>query len=180
MFSKKINCNRIRKIPKKIYVPWIVFSLLSLILIMNSFFPTYRELDNLQDVRINIEESYLSDSLSRNGRLVKLSIVSAGVTYYIWYPEYRDYMNAVENDILTGNIKSVDAKIVKTQSFRDRLLNQRKIVDLRSDDAIYYDLDTEMNSQRLNHIASIVIAAFFLAVWMFYTLCTMLVYRVLN
>ena len=152
-YSVMIVPKRIKQIPKIAIVLWIMFAFMFLYCITQLCLSKYQTLDDLQDCEIYIDRVNLRDSHDTKGSRMRLEIVSGKTTYYVWYPQskYLDYAYNVEKDLLSGNVNLVKVKIANTQSIRDNLFNQKRVVDIRSGDAIYYDLDTEIIRMQHHH-----------------------------
>lgn len=181
-YSARITFKRIKQVPKKVIVLWIILGLICLYCVIQLFFPAHRSLDDLQDCQIDIDEVYLLDSHDTKGSRMKLEIVSGDTTYYLWYPQtkYIDFASDVEHDLLTGKVTLVEAKISNTHSFRDRMLNQKRVVDLRSSSAVYYDLDTELTSLQQQYRSLWLLFLFMVLLWLSCTAYVSLGYRLLT
>lgn len=179
--SLQINCNRIKQIPKGAVGFWIVLAFVVLYCTIQLCHPMYQTLDDLQNREINIDQVNLLDSHDTKGSRLKLEIVSGKTTYYVWYPQskYIDYSHDVENDLLTRKISSVKVKIANTQSMRDSLFNQKRVVDIRSDSAVYYDLNTEMIRMQHHHRSLWILCIFTFLFLLCYTMFISFIYRVL-
>ncbi len=107
-------------------------------------------LENLNENTVHIDKVSLLDSHNLRGYRMKLKIVDRDRTYYLWYPQsaYRLYSEAILEDLLSGNVDTIVIKSVNP-SLRDRLRNKRRIVDLRTEDAVYYDLQSEIQSSKI-------------------------------
>lgn len=180
-YSFKVSVKRIKQLPKVTIWGWIMLVGILLFLLIRLFFSAHPTFDDLQNYEIEIDSAYLRDSHDTKGSRMKLEIVSGSTTYYAWYPQsnYINFADDIENDLLSGKVTSVEVKIANTQSVRDRLLNQKRVVDIRSSSTVYYDLDSEMTSLQHHYLslwlAFIVIFVF----WLFYTLFACVIYRVL-
>ena len=180
-YSVKIIPKRIKQIPKITVGYWIMLAFIFLYCVVQLCIPKYQTLDDLQDCEINIDQVNLRDSHDTKGSRVKLEIVSEKATYYVWYPQskYIDYAHNVENDLLTGNVTSVKVKIANAQSIRDNLFNQKRVVDIRSSSAVYYDLNTEMIRIQ-HHRRSLWMLFIFIFIFLLcYTIFIPLIYRVI-
>ena len=180
-FSVKIIRKRLKKISKVAFCIWITLALIFLYCIINLCFFVDYTLDDLQECEIKVDKVNLIDSHDTKGRRMKLEIVSQNTTYYVWYPQskYGDFAQSVENDLLTGNVASIKVKIVKDQSIRDRLFNQKRVVDIRSSSTIYYDLIVEKNAIQNSRLSLWILSIFFLIVWLFYTIIISLIHGVI-
>ena len=180
-YSARIIQKRLKQMPKITVGIWIMFACIFLYCITQLCLSMYQTLDDLQDCEIYIDLVNLRDSHDSKGSRMKLELVSEKTTYYVWYPQskYIDYAHNVENDLLTGNVNVVKVKIANTQSIRDSLFNQKRVVDIRSGSAIYYDLNTEMISMQHHHRTLLLLSIFVFMFLLCYTIFISLIYRVL-
>ena len=111
---------------------------------------------------------------------MKLTIMDGDNLFYVWYPQssYRNYARKIETELLTGETTSVTVKVASNQTIRDKLLHQRRIVDLRNGDSIYYDLDTERSALFKNYITRWILFLSSCALWIFSTLFIAIVYNI--
>lgn len=180
IYSMKFHPKRINRIPPKAIGVW-VFSVCFFLYGIIHFFLMYQTLDDLQDYKISIDRVRLLDTYDTKGRRNILEIVSGNTTYYLRYPssKYLDFAHDVENDLLSGRVSLVTAKVANSYSLRDWLGNRKWVVDLRSGSAVYYDLNTEAISFRREHI-SLGIATIFAFIFLLcYTIIVLLIYNVL-
>jgi hypothetical protein len=145
------------------------------------FIPKYKILEDIYDCEINIEQVSLYDSHDTKGDRMKLKIVCEETTYYVWYPQsrYLDFEPNIVNDLLSGNVTSVKAKVVKDRTIRDRLFNQKRVVDLRSNSAIYYDLETEKVELDEEYMSLWIVLILLFIILLCDTAITLLVYNVI-
>lgn len=177
-FTIKIIRKRLKQIPRKAFFIWIMLALIFFCCIIKLCLPVYYTLDNLQDCEINVDKVILRDSFDTKGSRKKLEIVSQNTTFYVWYPQtkYYDFAHNVENDLLTGNVTSLKVKIVKAQSIRDHLFNKKRVVDIRSNSAVYYDLSVETSKIQHQRLFLWILFIFVFIFWLFYTVIIMLIY----
>lgn len=145
VFSKK----KIRNV-KRIHI--VIFFLLIAINIntlFNCIFNTEYPISNLQTCEINAENSIILKTYSTVGSRNKLVITDSDSTYYLWYPiyKYNKYSYAVENELVSGNVSTVTAIVCGDQNLYDRIFKRYCIVDLRSDNYIFYDIEDERQEQ---------------------------------
>lgn len=181
-YSLKIIPKRIKQIPRITIVFGVMLAFIVIYCIVILCHPGYQRLDDLQDCEITIDRVNLRDSHDTKGSRMKLEIVSEKTTYYVWYPQskYLDYVSNVEKDLLSGNVISVKIKIANKQSIRDYLFNQKRVVDIRSGSAVYYDLDTEMIRIQYHRKALWILFFFMTIVLLCYTISIPLVYGVIK
>lgn len=171
-----------KRMPKIAVSVWLILGLLCLYFLIRLLFPTYQSLDDLQEYEIHIDDVRLWDSHDTKGRRMRLEIITGDQTFYLWYPQsdYIDYKHEVETELLAGKVTTVTAKVVRDQTIRDSLLKRKRVVDLRSDTSVYYDLTTERASLRQDYISICFLYPFLFAVWLFSTLFILLIYGVIT
>ena len=100
------------------------------------------------------------DTLSRRGSRMKLVIQDDNTTYYLHFPQktLKEVSQALDDDLFSGKISSVEVTVAKP-SLRNALTGHRRIVDLRSDANVYYDLETERERIHQGRIAEAMILA---------------------
>lgn len=180
-YSVSFVFEKIKKIPKIHIVIWSVLFLIFISCTYQIFVPKYKILDKAYDCEINIESVSLYDSHDTKGDRMKLKIICEETTYYVWYPQskYLDYEPYIVNDLLSGNVTSVKAKVVDDRTIRDRLFDEKCIVDLRSDSAVYYDIETEKTELDEEYISLWVVFFLVFIVLLCDTAITLLVYDVI-
>ncbi len=108
---------------------------------------------------------------------VKKSLLCfADKNFNLWY----DYEQHIVNDLLSENVTSVKAKVVDDRTIRDRLFDEKCIVDLRSDSAVYYDIETEKTELDEEYISLWVVFFLVFIVLLCDTAITLLVYDVVG
>ncbi len=179
-YSVRIIWKRRKRIPKVTACIWLLLGLFSLYCMILLFSSSIQSLDDLQELKIHIDSLHLFDSYDTKGSRIKLTIIDGDNLFYVWYPQssYMNYAYKVETELLTGETTSVTAKVVRSQTIRDKLLNQRRIIDLRNGDSVYYDLDAERLSLSKNYISCWILFLFSCFFWMFSTLFIAVVYRI--
>lgn len=131
----------------------VIFWIFAIILGIQLFYPADECLEDLNESIVHIDKVSLLDSHNVRGARMKLKIVDRDMTYYLWYPQsaYRLYSQAIHEDLLSGNVDTVVVKSTKP-SLRDTIQNKRRIVDLRTEDAVYYDLQSEIQSSGIRFV----------------------------
>ena len=153
-----INRKQLKKIPKKSMVIWFVIAIFFAWSTIQVFLPVYRTLEDTQTCILSVENVRLIDTHSVRGSRMRLELVSEGQTYYLWYPKshYKEYADIIEQELLSGEITSVTAMVSKNVSLRDSIFDNKRIVDLRSETSIYYDIELEKISLYNLRISSLV------------------------
>ena len=153
-YKIRIRWDRRKRVPKGVACTYILLGFFSLYCMLQLFSSPGSSLDNLCELRINIDNINLMDSHDRN------------------------YARKIETELLTGETTSVTVKVASNQTIRDKLLHQRRIVDLRNGDSIYYDLDTERSALFKNYITCWILFLSSCALWIFSTLFIAIVYNI--
>lgn len=176
----RIMYKRIKKVPPKIICIWILLTFLLIYCIFQLCFPMNQAFEDFQECEITIDHVNLWDSHGTKGSRMKLEIVSEQTTYYVWYPKtkYAKFADAVEKDLLSRNVTMVKVRIAANQSMRDYIFNQKRVVDIRSSSAVYYDPDTEMISIRQQRISLWVLFLIVLVLWLCFAIFVSLIYRI--
>lgn len=151
-----------------------MLGLFSLLFLIQLVLPPYRSLDDLQEVEIHIGNVSLFDSGDKRGSRMKLTISDSNGdgTYYLWYPQtgYKKFSHAVETELLTGKTTLVTAKIVSSPYLRDKLQSKRRMVDLRSGNSVYYDIETERRQLADNYVSAWISFTILISCWVIATL----------
>lgn len=171
----KIKWKRIKLIPKRNVVVWLLLFVICMYFTIKLFYPIYHELENLQERQIQIDDVRIIDTRNKIGSRMKLEIVSDDETFYVWYPVtflksyYKEYSYLLKKDLLSGNVTCVTAKIAKNKSIHDNLFNRNRIVDLRCEDTVYYDIETEKVDLKYDYISLWVVTILSLIVMLVYS-----------
>ena len=168
-YKIRIRWDRRKRVPKGVACTYILLGFFSLYCMLQLFSSPGSSLDNLCELRIHIDNINIMDSHDIKGSRMKLTIMDGDNLLYVWYPQssYRNYARKIETELLTGETTSVTVKVASNQTIRDKLLHQRRIVDLRNGDSIYYDLDTERSALFKNYITCWILFLSSCALWIF-------------
>lgn len=171
--------SKLRSIPKIHMFIWICLFLFVIAFGVNSatlFMPLKR---NIEETNITISNARLYDSRDIWGSRFKLIIDSQNDSFYLWYPVdvFPRYENCLREKLLTGETTAVYAKVVSNSTLWDTLSGQRKIVDLRTDSFVFYDLEDELLRMENGYNVSLWAALFSLILWLADTVLLLLIYR---
>ena len=171
--------SKLRSIPKIHMFIWICLFLFVIAFGVNSatlFTPLKR---NIEETNITISNARLYDSRDIWGSRFKLIIDSQNDSFYLWYPVdvFPRYENCLREKLLTGETTAVYAKVVSNSILWDTLSGQRKIVDLRTDSFVFYDLEDELLRMENGYNVSLWAAVFSLILWLADTVLLLLIYR---
>ena len=148
------NC---KKVPVKVILTFLVAMLLFFVLLYELV--NTPSLANISQVEILVDDVVLKKVSTRIGRTTEVRVFSGETTYYIRYPstDYLDYRSAIESELLSGNIDVVHGTILDEQKLTDRVTGKVRLVDLRSDSSVYYDISTEKFALQIEYGALAVI-----------------------
>ena len=136
---------RLKNIPKLYVILWFFILFLTLFSFIRSAIPWSYYSDKTEEKTIEVTDVTLFDSRDIKGSRFRLSIRSEDSTFYLWYPveTYLKYKNQVEASLLSGDIVQVSIRYQARNSFRDIILNQHRIIDLRFNELVFYDIQDE-------------------------------------
>ncbi len=175
-----LKWKRFHAVPKKAFVPFVLLLVIFLYSWIQLAHPPLHWMDKVSDVQLQIENVRLADSFSTKGSRMKLIIEADDQVYYLWYPTnaYMQYSQSVKSLLFTGEERNVTAKIVDNTTLWDCLTGQHKIVDLRSNSAVFYEIQTEINRTVENHHALWILLALSGLLWTVDAIYICLVYGI--
>ena len=135
---------RIRCISKKNILFMALFWIVTILVFIAEIIPVKYRLSNLETRTVHIDRIRMVDTMSRGDYRMKLIIKDGNTTYYLHYPRktLKKVSQALDDDLFSGKISSVEVTVAKP-SLRNYLDRDRRIVDLRSETNVYYDLEAE-------------------------------------
>lgn len=165
----RVNCNikKMRAIPRKVLTPWILLGLICLYSAWKLMIPAENWLTEIENVQIDIDKAYIVDSRDIKGSRFMLWLQSGEQVFYLWYPShaYSQYSDSVESLLHSADTGMVQAMVLSNSTLGDILTGHKKIVDLRSDHAVYYELETEIARTQSNHNNFLVMLILMGLVW---------------
>ena len=169
----------IKQIPRKVRIVWIIGAIVTCSFLIVLLMPYVHD-EQFQNIELHIDEISLFDSYNTKSSRMKLNITSNGVHYYVWYPQncFSKYADRIQSDLLSGNLSVVHAKVTSKQTLREKILNQRRVVDLRSAYSVYYELGDEIKQAQEGKQSLLLMLVVTLLLWGSSTIIILLVYRV--
>ena len=134
---------------------------------------------NIKETNITISNARLYDSRDIWGSRFKLTIKSQNDSFYLWYPVdvFSKYEDSVREELLEGETTEVYAKVISNSTLWDIISGHSKIVDLRTDSFVFYDLGDELLRMQTGYSTSLWAALFSLVLWLADTVLLLLIYR---
>jgi hypothetical protein len=171
-----------KNIPKKALAFLLFLGVLWMCSIAQLIILSNTQLDDLQKREIKIDKACVDISLNRTGSRFKLSLISGNTTYYVWYPnsQRQKFSDVIERDLLSGKVTSVTVSISEHSTLRDRLTNRQRIVEVKNNDTVYYDLDTERIRLESDRISAWVLFLISFVAWILDTFLLLSIYRVIK
>ena len=174
--------NRLKIVPPKLIILWIITSFLFIAFLWEICLPAYRKLNNTETRDISIENIALRTIRGgvRSTRITRLTITEGSTSYYVDYHMYRNYGDLVEEDLISGKVKTVTVILAKTRSLYDQLFNRYQVVEMKSDNAIYYHRDDFVKHLHNNRISAWTGFALFFLFWVVVTGYILIVYGIVE
>ena len=167
--------SKLKSVPKVHMFVWICLFLFVFAFLVNLFVPLN---ENIEDTTITISNAKWFDSRDIWGSRFKLIIKSQNDSFYLWYPvdTFPKYEDCLREKLLTGETTEVYAKVVSNSTLWDAISGHRKIVDLRTDSFVFYDLEDELLRTQTGYNVSLWAALFSLVLWLADTVLLLLIY----
>ena len=174
--------DRLKRVPPKAIIVWIIASVLFIAFLWEICLPAYRELNNQETRDISIENIALRTIRGgvRSTRITRLTITENSTRYYIDYDMYRNYDDLVEEDLISGKVKTVTVILAGTRSLYDQLFNRYQVVEMKSDNVIYYHRDDFVKRLHNNRISAWTGFALFFLFWVVVTGYILIVYGIVE
>ena len=174
--------DRLKRVPPKAIIVWIIASVLFIAFLWEICLPVYRELNNQETRDISIENIALRTIRGgvRSTRITRLTITENSTRYYIDYDMYRNYDDLVEEDLISGKVKTVTVILAGTRSLYDQLFNRYQVVEMKSDNVIYYHRDDFVKRLHNNRISAWTGFALFFLFWVVVTGYILIVYGIVE
>ena len=144
-FKYVFHVKKLKRVPVKSILACGGLCILTIIMFSQVVLSPYHSIDKLQEQTIHVDCAYLYDSYNSRGPRMKLILEASEQEFYVWYPpsSYLRFRDVVETDLLSGDVANVTILYSEHQMIRDKLLKQVRVVDIRSSEAVYYDIGVE-------------------------------------
>ena len=153
-FYIDFDFKKIRNIPSKNCFVLLILILSLFYLSFQIYSSSKLKLDELESKEIYIDDIVLVDTYNSRSSRMKLKITSDDNNYYLWYPQhnFKEYKSLLDKDLLTLRVRNVKVIIMPSSSLINKIRNQIQIVDLRSKNTVYYDIEIEKERQSTDFI----------------------------
>jgi hypothetical protein len=170
-FHSKVKWKNIKRISKRDIVCWIFITLFLIELFIEAFLiPKYHVLNPIYEKSLVIEKIYFD-----NHHHKRVILQTGGEEYYMSYSSLyaSESIRKIRNDLENGTLAVGDTATIQFISADDIrfnfILQKKRIVDLRTENDIYYTLDTEKTILTEQKICCIILFFVFLLVWTGFT-----------
>ncbi len=160
MYRIKFNPKKFKRIPKKAIISWIISLIIFAFSAINALLPANHMLKDLETIQLKIDKVILAKTYNTSGSRRQLYITSGDRKYKLSYPSfsYRQYSEALDTYLLSGSTTVVTAKVIPNSTIRDALGYRTRIVDLRTDNVVFFDIEDEIKDNQINHVAVVFLA----------------------
>lgn len=140
------------------------------------------QVDDAEHDVVTVIDASLYDSRDIRGSRFKLVIETNDKTFYLWYPveSFTKYMNVVERDLLTRSVSQVSVSYLSDSTLQDMMTGHCRIVDLRTDDEVYYSLNEEISRCQSSELTYLILSIILLLLLIFFTFVMTIVYGVVS
>ena len=166
-YHSKVKWKNIKKISKRDIVCWIFLTLFLIELFIEAFLiPKYHVLNPIYEKSLVIERIYF-DKYHRK----RVILHADSEEYYMSYSSLyaSESIRKIRKDLENGTLAVGDTVTIQFISADDIrfnfILQKKRIVDLRTENEIYYTLDTEKTILTEHKIGAIILFFVFLLVW---------------
>ena len=180
-FHSKVKWKNIKKISKRDIVCWIFLTLFLIELFIEAFLiPKYHVLNPIYEKSLVIEKIYFD-----NYRHKRVILQADDEEYYMSYSSLyaSESIRKIRKDLENGTLAVGDTATIQFISADDIrfnfILQKKRIVDLRTENEIYYTLDTEKTILMEHKIGAIILFFVFLLVWSLFTYLSLIADNIL-
>ena len=172
--------SRLKAIPKLYIILWFLLLFFLLFSIIQSTIPWTYYLDKLEDKTVEVTNITLFDSRDIRGSRFKLLVKSNYDIFYLWYPieSFPKYYSQIESYLLSGEVSQVTVKYLSNTSLRDIVSGRRRIVDLRFNNLVFYDIQEEESRFQTDRFTYLIVGIILSIILVIYTLFCGIIYGV--
>ena len=168
-YRMNFKWKRLKVVPNVLVALWVALFASFMFCTVKAAISAPLWLNNTKNETITVIDASLFDSRDIRGSRFKLTIKSNDNTFYLWYPvdSFSRHKDTIEKNLLTGSVTQVSVIYLSNSSIQDMVTGHCKIVDLRSDDIVFYHLDEEISRCRHSKSTYLVLSVVLLLVLIF-------------
>lgn len=176
-----IRWKRLKAIPRFQFFISVILFLSFIYCTVNALIPSSSWMKHTESKTIAISNVSLYDSRNLGTRF-KLTIRSQDGVFYLWYPckIYRQHEDDIQNDLMNGSTSYVTVTYLSNSSLCDLITGHCKIVDLRSDNTVFYDLKDEISRENRAHIYYVILSVILIVVCLLNSFFVLLIYNCIS
>lgn len=177
-----VRMKRLKTVPKALLIIWVVLFASLVFCTAKTFFPSPLLVDDAKHDVVAIIDASLYDSRDIRGSRFKLVIETNDKTFYLWYPveSFSKYKDVVERDLLTGSVSQVSISYLSDSTIQDIMTGHCRVVDLRSDNEVYYSFDDEISRCQSSKSTYLVLSIILLLMLILFTFVMTIIYGVVS
>lgn len=171
----------LKRISKRDLALWLFLTSFLIVIFIQAFFvPKYHVLDPIYEESIVIERIEIDTYHKR------VILYANDQNYYMSYNSHyeKNSIRKIRADLESGKLSVGDTADIKFISADDIvfnfILNRKRVVDFRTDNEIYYTLETQKKVLAESKIVMMIVFFPFLIVWMIFTSIFILSYNIIQ
>lgn len=181
-YRMNVNWKRLKAVPKICIVLWVALFVSLIFCTVKAAIPSSLWIDKTKHETITVTDISLFDSHNIRGSRYKLTIKSPNDTFYLWYPaeSFSKHKDTIEKNLTAGLVTQVSVTYLSGSTMQDVLTGHYRIVDLRTDDTVFYELSEEISHWKHTRLIYLVLSVVLLLIWVIGTILVAVIYGVMS